>query len=55
MRWRARSPAPKFRRLLPRSAPRQAEPATPEQLTSYLAEQQVRWAKIVETTKISAE
>lgn len=32
-----------------------AEPATPEQLTSYLAQQQVRWAKIVETTKISAE
>jgi tripartite-type tricarboxylate transporter receptor subunit TctC len=32
-----------------------AEPATPEQLTSYLAVQQVRWAKIVETTKISAE
>jgi tripartite-type tricarboxylate transporter receptor subunit TctC len=32
-----------------------AEPATPEQLTSYLAQQQMRWAKIVETTKISAE
>jgi tripartite-type tricarboxylate transporter receptor subunit TctC len=32
-----------------------AEPATPEQLTSYLAQQQVRWTKIVETTKISAE
>jgi len=32
-----------------------AEPATPEQLASYLAQQQVRWAKIVETTKISAE
>jgi tripartite-type tricarboxylate transporter receptor subunit TctC len=32
-----------------------AEPATPEQLTSYLAKQQVHWAKIVETTKISAE
>jgi tripartite-type tricarboxylate transporter receptor subunit TctC len=28
---------------------------TPEQLTAYLAEQQVRWAKIVAMTKISAE
>lgn len=32
-----------------------AEPATPEQLTVYLAQQQLRWAKIVETTKMSAE
>lgn len=30
-------------------------PGTPEQLTAYLAEQQVRWAKIVAMTKISAE
>ena len=32
-----------------------ARPATPEQLSSYLAQQQLRWAKIVETTQISAE
>lgn len=32
-----------------------AKPATPEQLTSYLAQQQAQWAKIVETSKISAE
>ncbi len=29
--------------------------ATPEQLASYIAEQQTRWEKIVETTKISVE
>jgi tripartite-type tricarboxylate transporter receptor subunit TctC len=32
-----------------------AKPATPEQLTTYLVEQQARWSKIVETTKISVE
>ncbi len=32
-----------------------AEPATPEQLTAYLAQQQLRWAKIVELTKISVQ
>jgi tripartite-type tricarboxylate transporter receptor subunit TctC len=31
------------------------EPATPEQLTSYLAQQQLRWSKIVATTHISVE
>jgi tripartite-type tricarboxylate transporter receptor subunit TctC len=30
-----------------------AEPATPEQLSAYLAQQQVRWAKIVAATGIS--
>src|SRR5580698_1524027 len=32
-----------------------AEPASPEQLSSYLAQQQLRWAKIVETTGISVD
>jgi tripartite-type tricarboxylate transporter receptor subunit TctC len=32
-----------------------AEPATPEQLTSYLAQQQLRWAKIVAATGISVD
>ena len=32
-----------------------ARPASPEQLAIYMAEQQRRWAKIVETTKIVAE
>jgi tripartite-type tricarboxylate transporter receptor subunit TctC len=32
-----------------------AEPATPEQLTSYLVQQQLRWSKIVATTHISVE
>jgi len=32
-----------------------ARPASPEQLALYMAEQQRRWAKIVETTKIAAE
>ena len=32
-----------------------AEPATPEQLAIYLAQQQKRWAAIVETTHITAE
>jgi tripartite-type tricarboxylate transporter receptor subunit TctC len=32
-----------------------AKPATPEELTTYLVEQQSRWSKIVETTKISVE
>lgn len=31
------------------------QPATPEQLTSYLTQQQLRWGKIVETTRISVE
>jgi len=30
-------------------------PASPEELTAYLAQQQLRWSKIVETTHISAE
>lgn len=33
----------------------QAEPATPEQLAAYLAQQQSHWAKIVAMTKISVE
>lgn len=32
-----------------------AEPATPEELTSYLVQQQLRWSKIVATTHISVE
>jgi tripartite-type tricarboxylate transporter receptor subunit TctC len=32
-----------------------AQPATPEQLTSYLAQQQLRWAKIVAATGISVD
>jgi len=32
-----------------------ARPASPEQLAAYMAEQQRRWAKIVETTKTVAE
>ena len=32
-----------------------AEPASPEQLSSYLAQQQLRWAKIVEATGISVD
>jgi tripartite-type tricarboxylate transporter receptor subunit TctC len=32
-----------------------AAPATPEQLTTYLAQQQLRWSKIVATTHISVE
>jgi tripartite-type tricarboxylate transporter receptor subunit TctC len=32
-----------------------AEPATPEQLTSYLAQQQLRWGKIVAATGISVD
>jgi tripartite-type tricarboxylate transporter receptor subunit TctC len=32
-----------------------AEPATPEELTTYLAQQQLRWSKIVATTHISVE
>ncbi len=32
-----------------------ARPATPEELASYIAQQQVNWTKIVETTKISVE
>jgi tripartite-type tricarboxylate transporter receptor subunit TctC len=32
-----------------------AQPATPEELTSYLAQQQLRWSKIVATTHISVE
>ena len=33
----------------------QAEPATPEQLVTYLAQQQKRWTGIVAVTHISAE
>ena len=32
-----------------------AQPATPEELAFYVAQQQIRWAKIVEATKISVE
>ena len=32
-----------------------AVPATPERLASYIAQQQLRWAQIVKTTKISVE
>jgi tripartite-type tricarboxylate transporter receptor subunit TctC len=32
-----------------------AQPATPEELASYVAQQQIRWAKIVEATTISVE
>jgi len=32
-----------------------AEPATPDQLTSYLAQQQLRWGKIVSATGISVD
>jgi len=32
-----------------------AEPATPDQLTSYLAQQQLRWGKIVAATGISVD
>jgi len=32
-----------------------AEPATPDQLTSYLAQQQLRWGKIVTATGISVD
>jgi tripartite-type tricarboxylate transporter receptor subunit TctC len=32
-----------------------AEPATPEQLTAYLVQQQVHWGKIVALTKISVQ
>ncbi|MFZ3359577.1 MAG: tripartite tricarboxylate transporter substrate binding protein [Xanthobacteraceae bacterium] len=31
------------------------QPASPEQLTAYLAQQQLHWSKIAETTKISVE
>ena len=33
----------------------QARPATPEQLASYLTEQQRRWTRIVETTRVSVD
>ena len=33
----------------------QARPASPEQLASYLAQQQVRWSKIVQTTRVSVD
>ena len=32
-----------------------ARPASPEQLAPYLAQQQVRWSRIVEATKVSVE
>jgi tripartite-type tricarboxylate transporter receptor subunit TctC len=31
------------------------QPATPDQLTSYLTQQQMHWSKIVETAKVSVE
>jgi len=33
----------------------QARPSSPEELTSYLAEEQVRWARIIETTRITVD
>jgi tripartite-type tricarboxylate transporter receptor subunit TctC len=33
----------------------EARPASPEELSSYLAQQQLRWARIVETTRISID
>ena len=33
----------------------QARPASPQELASYLAQQQLRWARIVETTRISVD
>jgi tripartite-type tricarboxylate transporter receptor subunit TctC len=33
----------------------QARPATPEQLSSYVAQQQLRWARIVEATRVSID
>jgi tripartite-type tricarboxylate transporter receptor subunit TctC len=33
----------------------QARPASPEQLAPYLADQQLRWARIVETTRVSVD
>jgi tripartite-type tricarboxylate transporter receptor subunit TctC len=32
-----------------------ARPASPEQLSSYLAQQQLRWARIVEATRVSVD
>jgi len=32
-----------------------AQPASPEELASYIAQQQIRWSKIVATTRISVE
>lgn len=32
-----------------------AQPASPEELASYIVQQQLRWTKIVETTRISVE
>ena len=33
----------------------QARPASPEQLSSYLAQQQLRWSHIVEATRITVD
>ena len=33
----------------------QARPASPEQLSSYLAQQQLRWSRIVETTRMTVD
>jgi tripartite-type tricarboxylate transporter receptor subunit TctC len=32
-----------------------ARPASPEELSSYLAQQQLRWARIVEATRVSVD
>jgi tripartite-type tricarboxylate transporter receptor subunit TctC len=32
-----------------------ARPASPEQLAPYLADQQLRWSRIVEATKVSVD
>ena len=32
-----------------------ANPATPDELATYLAQQQARWGRIVETTRVSAD
>jgi hypothetical protein len=33
----------------------EARPSSPEELASYLAQDQQRWARIIETTKVSAD
>jgi tripartite-type tricarboxylate transporter receptor subunit TctC len=33
----------------------QARPASPEQLSAYLVQQQLRWTRIVEATRISVD
>jgi tripartite-type tricarboxylate transporter receptor subunit TctC len=33
----------------------EARPASPEELASYLAQEQQRWSRIIETTKVSVD